>query len=158
MKISKKTIIIITLVILCIVGAVIIWVNSYNKKQEVPARSLIQAVVQENALSEKGVIAKKNLIAGFNGKAGTLLATQDMGIGYIPLPDESVMVFITGVDVERIERDAMSWLMSRGFSKSDLCYLPVIFSVVNLEAQTDKTYKLSTNHIPEFCSEVLGIE
>ncbi|OGY56396.1 MAG: hypothetical protein A2Y84_01805 [Candidatus Colwellbacteria bacterium RBG_13_48_8] len=158
MKVSKKTIVIVGLAILCVVGAVIALVSWSNKKQGIPARSLIQAVVQETALSERGAIAKQNLTSGFNGKVGTLLATQDMGIGYIPPPDESVMVFITGVDVERIERDAISWLMSRGFSESDLCYLPVVFSVVNPEAQTDKTYKLSANHVPEFCSKILGVE
>ncbi|MDD5710985.1 MAG: hypothetical protein PHV43_02715, partial [Candidatus Colwellbacteria bacterium] len=100
MKISPRTIIVILLVIIfCALVVVFVFAGLANRKQEIPIRSLIQAVVQENALSEKGAITKRNLIAGFNGEAGTLLATEDMGIGYLPPPDESVMVFITGVDV-----------------------------------------------------------
>jgi len=159
MKISKKIAITITFVVIfCALATAIVFVGLSSREQTIPVKSLIRATIQETALSESGINAKKNLIASLNGKSGALLATQDMGVGYIPPPGEKIAVYILGNNVEQIEQDAISWLMSRGFSKTDLCYLPVIFSVINPEAQTNKKYKLSMDYIPEFCSEILGVE
>lgn len=159
MEISKRTLVIIAVVVVCGIGIVIVLINQLgNKEGGIPARTLTEAIMQKNVLSEKGAAARERLSAEFNGGSGILLSTREMGIGYSSLPDESVKVFIKGTDIEQIEQNAISWLMSRGFSREDLCYLPVIFVVMNPNAQADEEYKLFINHLPDYCSEVLGVE
>ena len=110
----------------------------------------------EGVLSQQGEAVKNELIKSLNGKDGTLLSNASMEIGYLfsapPLGDR-IMVFINGTGVDKIEKDALSWLRSRGFSNADLCNLPVVFSIANPNAETAYEYKLISNYIPDFCSE-----
>ena len=106
---------------------------------------------ERRALSEGGEVTEKKIVDSLGGKTGVLLITDSMEIGYLDPPDERIMVFVLDKDVEKTESDAINWLLSRGFSKEDLCNFPVIFSIDNPEAQPEEEYKLSTNYLPPYC-------
>lgn len=158
---NKKIILIgaITFVVLTLVFAFVLSISREQKNKN--DFELLLRAQREGVLSEQGKVVRNELIEPLGGKSGTLLSVTSMEIGYLaPMPPlkEKIMVFIFGTEVEKIEQDAISWLRSRGFSDADLCNLPVVFSVTNPNAQTNKEYKLSMNYIPEFCSRILGSE
>ena len=152
MKINKKVIIVIVLVILL---SILITATFYVRdKISRDTSENIEALIfaqEATTLSVEGEEAKKNLIDSLSGKTGSLLVTDSMEIGYLDPPDERIMVFILGTSVEQIEADAISWLLSRGFPREDLCNFPVVFSVDNPDAQTEEKYKLFFFNLPPYC-------
>lgn len=139
-----------------VVAAAIIWSINNTPEKKIAREasenfsSLIEAQ-ESGSLSANGENVEQDLIAPLKGKAGTLLITESMEIGYLPPPDERIMVFILGTSVEQIESEAISWLLSRGFSREDLCNLPVVFSIDNPEAEPEDEYKLWANYLPPYC-------
>lgn len=134
----------------------VIWSNTSDKRTEREATENLESLIdaqEQGGLSGNGQTIKENLISPFGGEAGTLLITPTMEIGYLPAPDERIMVFILSESVEQVESEAIDWLLSRGFSREDLCHLPVVFSVDNPEAQPEEEYKLFTNYLPPYCLE-----
>ncbi len=152
----KKQIILISTLLIITVAVAIVWGFNNTKEKRVAREatdnlsSLIEAQ-EKGSLSVSGENVKQDLIANLGGEAGAILITESMEIGYLPPPDERIMVFILGTSVEQIESEAINWLLSRGFSKEDICNLPVVFSIGNPAAQPEEAYKLSTNYLPPYC-------
>jgi hypothetical protein len=160
---NRKVLIILIVVAIAIVATILPLVLRREGEKEIADKrdeafkNLIEAQ-ERNILSAQGKLIKKNLVASLGGKAGVLIKSESMEIGYLPPPSERIKVFILGTEVEKIEQDAINWLRSRGFSEEDICNMPVVFSIANPDAQVEQTYKLYTNYLPEFCSQILGTE
>ncbi len=151
----KKGYLILTIALtLLLVGVTIYFgVRVAREKAEAERVEALIEAQEVGALSSEAVRVKQELIAPLGGQAGTLLEAESMKIGYLPPPDEMILVLISGTSVEEAEEEAISWLLSRGFRRPDLCNLPVVFSVTNPNAQASKEYKLESNYLPEYCLE-----
>jgi hypothetical protein len=159
----KKKIILIGMVVsivLIVWGAFVLVTTEKENKNSISIEPLLKAE-HEGVLSEQGKAVLNTLTEPLDGESGTLAGTAQMEIGYLaPMPPlgDRIMVFILGIEVEKIEQDALSWLRSRGFSDNDICALPVVFSIVNPAAQTTNKDKLTANYLPPFCPGILGTE
>ena len=141
--------ILVSIIFVVALTLVLFWGGGRDRKTIENIDAVIEAQ-ETRSLSANGKSVKQNLITSLRGQAGVLLTTESMEIGYLPPPDERIMVFILGKSVEQVESEAINWLLSRGFSKADLCALPVVFSIDNPEAVAEE-YKLSTNYLPPYC-------
>jgi len=152
MKNKKKTTLLLGIIIVAISLIVFIFIDRDRQEQKV-THNLINALQNDNDPNPEIQSLKTGLLKYDGLQAETLLVNDDLEIGYLPPPGEQIAVFISGINVEEVEGVAISWLRSRGFSDSDLCGFPVVFSVVNRGAETPHPYKYSTNYLPTFCGD-----
>lgn len=152
---KTKIIIAISIFILLVAGAIVFMTRDTKDSDVKKNLDAIINAYDTGSLSARGETAKQDLIDPLEGKAGTILTTELMEIGYLPPPDEMIMVFILGTSVEKIESDAIAWLLDKGLSKEDLCNLPVVFSIDSPYAEPKEEYKLSTNYLPPYCLDNL---
>lgn len=150
---NKKILtILIAVVAVAALTLLVVYVNQNDEREVADKVEDILEAQKDGGLSASGERVKRELIAPLQGESGALFMTADMEIGYLTPPGERIMVFILGNQVEEIEERAINWLLSKGFSEADLCALPVVFSIVSQNPQTEAEYKLETNYIPPYCA------
>ncbi len=89
-------------------------------------RKLIDIIQQRPELSDQGKIVRQNLLARLNNISGIVSETSTYRLEYIESPDTFMSEILT-TDIEQAKKDVETFLLQEGFSRTDICYLPLTF-------------------------------
>lgn len=121
-------------------------VLQYNTQK---ADQLVESSQNRQVLSPNGIAAKERLIAEAGGSA-TIYTSPTLTIDYLEAPD----LFQAEIRTENIaaaKQEGVDWMISQGFTASDLCRLPFSYYLSppirsSLEGRT-----IVFNPLPEGC-------
>lgn len=117
-----------------------------SKKSE----ELVDAADNRESLSQNGTAAKQKLIALVNNVSGTVYVSQAISIDYIKTPDLFQVQINTG-DVAQAKQEAVNYMITQGFSKDDLCKLPLSFYLSPQVSQQLQETQDTFNPRPDGC-------
>lgn len=94
------------------------------------SKDVTKELQNKEELSPGGRIAKQNTLSPLNGEAGILFKNEKFQIEYYPPLNnlsERFVVQINSQPFEETKEDVRQWFISKGFSDSDVCALPLAF-------------------------------
>ncbi|MGE5041636.1 MAG: hypothetical protein ACM3IJ_01900 [Candidatus Levyibacteriota bacterium] len=128
--------------------------SKFNKPQ-VPYNGtktdqLIDSMKNRKTLSDAGAAAKEKLKTSLQGKSGTLYESSQVLLEYVSSPD-LFQAQIKTINISSAKQEAVNWLMSQGFTSSDMCVLPLSFYL--LQSLKPQLSQMGTvfNPLPEGC-------
>ena len=110
---------------------------------------LIQKSKQRQALSADGAKIKIQLAASLNG-SGTLYSSSNITIEYIASPD-LFQAEIKNANVSGAKQEAVNWMISKGFSREDICKLPFSFYLNGQVSDQLRNSGTTFNPLPDGC-------
>lgn len=109
-----------------------------NKKSS----DLLSKLANRQVLSDAGQNTKQRLKATLKLGAGTLYSSPNVTVGYLSATDQ-FQGQILSFDVKRAKQEAVNWMITQGFTKDDVCKLPLSFYL-----SSDATTQLTkTNYV-----------
>lgn len=119
----------------------------YNKQK---TEDLLSKVQIRLALSPEGESSKQKIIAGLGGTSGRVFTNNNVIIDYVASPDLFQGEILT-TNINSAKQDAVSFMLSQGFSPSDVCYLPLSFYLNSKVSGQLKSSNIIFNPLPEGC-------
>lgn len=111
---------------------------------------LVEAVKNKKGLSQNGIAAKEKLILLLKNTSGSVYKSQQVRIDYVKSPD-IFQVEILSTDVTLAKQEAVNWMVSQGFTKDDVCKLPLSFYLSPETSASLQNTKTIFNPLPDGC-------
>lgn len=114
------------------------------------SNKLIELSKNKTLLSSAGQEAKQRIVARLDNKPGGILTTQNVKISYTPSMDAFTGEIIS-IDISKAKSDAVTFMLSQGFTKEDVCKLPLSFYLGSEIKSALSNSGLIFNPLPEGC-------
>lgn len=102
------------------------------------------------ALSPEGEVAKIKLISGLGNTSGRVFVNENITIDYMSSPDLFQGEILSN-NISGAKQEAVNFMLSTGFSPSDVCYLPLSFYLNSKISSELKKSNIIFNPLPEGC-------
>lgn len=113
------------------------------------ADELVDKAENRQTLSDTGVSAKAKLISSIQG-SGPVFSSPNVKISYIKSPDLFQAEILSADDIIA-KQEAISWMLSQGFTQDDLCKLPFSFFLGTVSSQKYLNSSEVFNPLPDGC-------
>lgn len=111
---------------------------------------LVEKIKKRIPLSSQGAATKQKLLTQLGGVSGVLFTSSSVSIQYIKSPD-LFQVEILSINIDSAKNESTSWFVAEGFSKEDVCNLPVSFFLNWDVANSLRNQNIVFNPLPEGC-------
>lgn len=111
---------------------------------------LVEAVKNKKGLSQNGIAAKEKLILSLNSTSGSVYSSLQVRIDYIKSPD-IFQVEILSNNIAQAKQEAVNWMISQGFTKDDVCRLPLSFFLSTAASLSLQSSNTIFNPLPDGC-------
>lgn len=111
---------------------------------------LVDAAKNKKTLSETGILAKNKLVASLNNTSGSIYSSLQVKINYIKSPDV-FQAEIESTNIAQAKQEAVDWMVSQGFTKDDICKLPLSFYLGSEASASLQNTKTIFNPLPDGC-------
>ena len=119
----------------------------YDKQK---TNELINKSQTRRPLSPEGEKAKEGLISGLGNTSGRIFANNNIRIDYVQSPD-LFQAEILSNNVDSAKEDAVFFMLSQGFTNSDICNLPLSFYLSSKVSSELKDSNIVFNPLPDGC-------
>jgi len=120
---------------------------SYNPEK---SNKLIDLSKNRRALSDDGQNSKNTIVQNLNSKPGEVFTNSNVQIAYLPSMD-AFIAEIRSANISQAKKDAVDFLTSQGFTKEDVCRLPLSFYLSAEVKESISEARTVFNPLPEGC-------
>lgn len=132
--------------------------NSNNTSQTHPpilydtkeTNTLVESAKNRKGLSQNGSVAKAKLTSTLNNISGNAYASSQVRIDYVKSPDV-FQAEILSTNIPSAKQEAVSWMISQGFTKDDVCRLPFSFYLNTKASDSLKNTGTVFSPLPDGC-------
>ncbi len=120
---------------------------SYDSEK---SNKLIDLSKNRKVLSENGQNTKNTIVQKLNNKPGEIFTNSNVQIAYIASMD-AFIAEIRSVNISQAKKDAVNFLTSQGFTKDDVCKLPLSFYLNSEVKKSILESHIVFDPLPEGC-------